>query len=129
MAIGAFSYRGIINPAFTNAGASQIQNGTTVGGTVTLNVALGYSQKLTNGAAFTLALTGWDRPGFLSTIELELVNGGAFTITWPTVNWCKGDGTTSTTFADMNVTLATSGTNTVWIWTTVGGTTLYGRAL
>jgi hypothetical protein len=105
----------------------QVSDGTATSGTKTLDASL-YSHKLTVGGAFTLAVSNWGPTGTLSEIEIELVNGASSTITWPTVNWVKGDGTISTTFSTMSVTLATSGTNTVMLWTTSGGTTVYGRA-
>jgi hypothetical protein len=105
----------------------QVSDGTATSGTKTLDASL-YSHKLTVGGAFTFAVSNWGPTGTLSEIEIELVNGASSTITWPTVNWVKGDGTVSTTFSTMSVTLATSGTNTVMLWTTNGGTTVYGKA-
>jgi hypothetical protein len=85
-------------------------------------------QKLTVTGSLTIAFSNWPTSGDYGECEIELVNGGAGTITWPTVHWLVGDGTTSTTFGNMNVTLQASGTNWVIVWTTDGGTTLYGKA-
>ena len=60
-------------------------------------------------------------------LEIDLTNGGAFAITFPTVNWLVGDGTTSTVFADMGVTLNAAGANTLLFWGTGTGD-VYGRA-
>lgn len=111
------------------ASSPQVADGTASSGTKTLDVSASYPHKLTNGGAFTLAFSNWASSGTLSCIEIELVNGAAFTITWPTINWFKGDGTSSTTFSNMGVTLKSSGTNFIAVWTTDGGATLNGRAI
>jgi hypothetical protein len=102
--------------------------GTVNSGTVNFDLVDGSNQKLTVGGDLTVTYSGWPKSGNYGEIEIELVNGGAHTITWPTVNWLKGDGTNSTTFSSMGVTLAASGTNFVVVWTTNGGTTRYGVA-
>ncbi len=87
-------------------------------------------QKVTVGAALTVAFSSWLAAGIRSEVELEIVNGGSFTVTWPVdINWAMGDGTYSTTFADMNVNLEAAGQNLVAIWSSDGGVTKYGRAL
>jgi hypothetical protein len=102
--------------------------GTVSSGTVNFDLADGSKQKLTVGGNLTVVFTSWPASGSYGEIEVELVNGGAHTVTWPTVHWLKGDGTNSTTFSDMSVTLAASGTNFVVVWTTDGGATVYGSA-
>ena len=101
-------------------------------GTITTNTTIDVSQtpevKFTLGADLTLSFQSWAATGYRQEIELEIVNGGAHTITWPVVNWLKGDGTSSTTFSSMTVSLQASGTNFVLIWTTDNGTTLWGTA-
>jgi hypothetical protein len=103
-------------------------DGSVAGGSVNFDLLDSSKQKLTVGGNLTVSFTSWPKSGTYGEIEVELVNGGAHTITWPTVNWLKGDGTNSTTFADMGVTLASSGTNFVVVWTTDGGATVYGSA-
>jgi hypothetical protein len=109
---------------------SQVDKGTnsTGGATITFDVSAGRKQKLTIGANTTIAFSNWPSSGTYGEVEIELVNGGSATITWPTINWVVGDGTYSTTFADQGVTLQSSGTNVVIVWSTDGGTTLYGVA-
>lgn len=102
-------------------------NGTVSSGTKTISASNGTKQKLTVSGSFTLAYSSWAASGNYNEVELQLVNGGT-SVTWPTVNWMVGDGTTSTTFAAMGVALQSSGTNWVVVWTVDGGTTLYGRA-
>jgi hypothetical protein len=103
-------------------------DGSVVSGTVNFDLLDSSKQKLTVGGNLTVVFTSWPKAGTYAEIEIELVNGGAHTITWPTVHWLKGDGTSSTTFSDMGVTLASSGTNFVVIWTNDGGATVYGSA-
>jgi hypothetical protein len=97
-------------------------------GTVTFSASVDGKQKLTVTGTLTLAFDSWAATGHYSEVEIELVNGGSATVTHATVNWAVGDGTTSTTFADTGITLATSGTNHLIVWTTDGGSTLYGVA-
>jgi hypothetical protein len=97
-------------------------------GTVTFDVSAANKQSLTVTGSLTVAYSNWPASGTYGEVEVQLTNGGSATITWPTVSWLKGDGTNSTTFSTMGVTLYTSGVNFVIVWSTDGGTTLYGRA-
>ena len=94
---------------------------------MTFDVSVSSKQKLTVGGALTVAFSGWPASGNYGEVEVQLVNGGV-NVTWPTIRWLLGDGTTSTTFANMGVTLSGAGSNWVVIWSTDGGTTLYGKA-
>lgn len=60
---------------------------------------------------------------------IELVNGGAFAFTWPTINWVKSDGTFTTSFASCGVTLQSSGIDWVLLWTRDSGATIYGKVM
>lgn len=97
-------------------------------GTVTFNVAAAVSQRLQIGAAVTLAFSGWESAQFADLV-IQLVNGAAFAVTWPTIYWIKSDGTTTTSFASNGITLQTSGTDWIYLWTVDGGTTIYGRVI
>jgi hypothetical protein len=99
--------------------------GTMSSGTATINLATQAKKRLQIGGAITIAIS--NKPAASWTVEIELVNGGAFTLTWPTVSWLVGDGTTSTTFAAMGVALQAAASNTVILWATGTGT-VYGRA-
>jgi len=112
-----------------SASLPRVDKGTVSSGTVTFDVSAATRQRLQVGGALTVAYSNWPASGNYGEIMIQLVNGGAFTVTWPTTNWMVGDGTSSTTFSAMGVTLATSGTNWVTVWTLDGGTTLYGRAM
>lgn len=80
-----------------------------------------------NTGAQTLSITNWPPSGNLGELLIEGVNLGAATITWPTINWIKNDGTTTTTFSSNGVTLQSSGTDWVLLWTRDAGTTIYGK--
>ncbi len=95
-------------------------------GTVTFNYANSKRQKLTVTGNLTIALSG-GVAGEFQEMFVQIVNGGSATITWPTVTWMVGDGTSSATFSSMGVTLATSGSNWVFFWT--DGTTNFGKAI
>lgn len=79
--------------------------------------------------AQTLSIANWPPSGNLGELLIEGVNLGAATITWPTINWIKSDGTTTTTFSANGVTLQTSGTDWVLLWTRDAGTTIYGKVV
>lgn len=106
---------------------TQTNKGTINAGTVTFDVSISSKQKVTVGGALSVAFSGWPTSGTYAEIEIQLVNGGVG-VTWPTVNWLVGDGTTNTLFSSMGVTLANPGTNFVIVWSTDGGITLYGSA-
>ncbi len=80
-----------------------------------------------NTGAQTLSISAWPPSGALGELLIEGVNLGAATITWPTINWIKSDGTTTTTFANNGVTLQSSGTDWFILWTRDAGTTIYGK--
>lgn len=82
-----------------------------------------------NTGAQTLSITNWPPSGNLGTLMIEGVNLGAATITWPTINWVKTDGTTTTTFSQNGVTLQTSGIDWIVLWTRDAGTTIYGKVI
>jgi hypothetical protein len=99
----------------------------------TLDYTAGSVQKITATGAFTLSTSNWPPSGNFGVIQLELANGGAFAITWPTINWIKPDGSTTTVFATWlaastgRTALQTSGIDKIKLETTDAGTTIYGR--
>src|SRR5262245_11665079 len=107
----------------------QVDKGTVNSGTVTFVVSAGTKQKLTVGGALTIAFSDWPTSGTYGEVEIQLVNGG-IGVTWPgAIKWLIGDGTNSTTFGDMGVTLQNAATNWVLVWSTDNGTSIYGRAI
>jgi hypothetical protein len=98
------------------------------GTTNALDYANGSHQRWTpNTGAQTFSITNWPPSGNLGELLIEGVNLGAATITWPTINWVKTDGTFTTTFSQNGVTLQASGTDFVFLWTRDAGTTVYGK--
>jgi hypothetical protein len=101
--------------------------------TQTLDYTAGSHQKITATGDFTIALSNFPPTGNLGEMLLELVNGGAFTITLPTVNWIKPDGSTTTTWSTYlaantgRTALQSSGTDFFLIWSRDGGSNYYGR--
>ena len=111
---------------FKDVGYSYYNSGTTNA----LDYINGSHQRWTpNTGAQTLSITNWSPTGNLSEILIEGVNLGAATITFPTINWIKSDGTTTTTFSSNGVTLQTSGTDWLVLWTRDAGTTIYGKVI
>lgn len=97
------------------------------GTTSALDYANGSHQRWAPTGTVSLTISNWPASGVLGELLIEGINLGAATITWPTINWIKSDGTTTTTFASNGVTLQSSGTDWVFLWTRDGGTTVYGK--
>lgn len=106
------------------ANYAMTDKGTVTSGTVTFARTDTLYQRLQVGGALTIATSGWPASGTFGDLLLEIVNGSAFTITWPTLSWVKTDGTTQST---PTRTLQASGTDFVVMWTRNGGTTVYAR--
>lgn len=79
--------------------------------------------------AQTVSFANWADTGIRSEFVIEGVNLGAATITFPTIQWLKSDGTFTTTFASLGITLATSGRDFILFWTRDGGTTIYAKVM
>lgn len=114
--------------------ANEIDKGTVSSGTVTFTQSVANVQRLQVGGALTIATTGWPTAGTFGELLLKLVNGGAYTVTLPTINWIKPDGTLTTTFATYltaisRPALQTSGTDFMYLFSDDAGTTLYGKLL
>jgi hypothetical protein len=97
------------------------------GTTSALDYTNGSNQRWAPTGSVSLTISNWPASGVLGELLIEGINLGAATITWPTINWIKSDGTTTTTFASNGVTLQSSGTDWVFLWTRDGGTTVYGK--
>lgn len=82
-----------------------------------------------NTGAQTLSIANWPPSGNLGQLLIEGINLGAATITWPTVNWVKADGSFTTSFAANGVTLQASGIDFVVLWTRDAGATIYGKVI
>lgn len=110
----------------SGANSTYADKGTVASGTVTFNQAAAQNQRLQVGGALTIATAGWPA-GALGIMLLELVNAGAFVVTWPTVRWVLADGTYTTTFSANTVTLQAAGSDFVTLWSRDGGATVYGK--
>lgn len=112
---------------FQDVGNVFLDKGNSGTSTQTIDYTAGSHQKITATGNHTIATSNWPPTGNLGEMLLELTNGAAFTITWPTINWVKSDGSTTTTFASNGVTLQASGTDFAVLWSRDGGTTVYGK--
>ncbi|MGE3346050.1 MAG: hypothetical protein AB7I35_01305 [Ramlibacter sp.] len=102
--------------------------GTISSGTTTVDTAAAEVQRVQAGGNFTLAFDKWPASGeYVGELLLKCVNFGAHTVTWPTANWLKADGTFAASPALAGITFATSGTDFVYVWTDDAGTTLYAK--
>ena len=119
----------LIQWALQDVAMTYLDKGTVSTGTVTFSFADASHQRLQVGGALTIAVNGWSPTNNNATLMIELVNGASAAITWPTVKWVKSDGTTTTTFASNGVTLQTSGTDFVVLWTRDSGATIYGKVI
>lgn len=88
----------------------------------------GSAQRSAPSGSVTLSVSNWPPSGNFGELLIEGSNLVGATINWGTVNWIKTDGTYTTTFADLGLTL-TSGISWVLLWTRDGGTTVYGKVL
>lgn len=98
-------------------------------GTTTQDLAYtgGSHQKITATGNFTITTSAWPSTGNLGELLLELANGGAYTVTFPSWLWIKPDGTTTTSIATYlaantgRTSLASSGTDFIFLWSRDGG--------
>lgn len=78
----------------------------------------------------TLTINNWPPSGQLGELLIEGVNlGAAGTITFPTTNWVKIDGTFTTSPSAAGITLQSSGIDFIFLWTRDGGTTIYAKVI
>lgn len=97
--------------------------------TSALDYTNGSQQRWAPTGTVTLTVTNFAPTGNLSELFIEGINLGAATITWPTINWITSTGATTTTFSSNGVTLQTSGTDWILLWTRDAGTTIYGKVV
>lgn len=101
------------------------------GTTNALDYNNGNHQRWTPAAgAQTLSVTNWPASGRLGMLLVDGVNLGAATITWPAgTRFIKSDGTETTTFSSLGITLQSAGTDRVFLWTFDGGANVYVRVM
>ena len=102
-------------------------------GTVTYDYTNGSVQTCTANGNHTIAFSNWPPTGNNGELLVQLTNGGAYSITFPTINWLKPDGTTTTSVATYlaantgRTALQSSGMDQFLFWTRDAGTTVYGK--
>lgn len=87
----------------------------TAGGTATANANSATVFRVQALGALTLVFSNLPTGALSGDIELLCVNFGGKTITWPTGNWIKPDGSYASTPAAAGVTFQTSGTDRVLV--------------
>lgn len=101
--------------------------------TQTYDYSAGGIQTSTATGNHTLATSNWPTTGNLGILLIRLTNGGAYTLTMPTINWIKPDGTTTTSFSTYMASLPgrsalqSSGTDQILWWSSDAGSTIYGK--
>ena len=106
----------------------------TTSGSISLSFATAHVHRITPTANISLSFTGWHSNGYHCVMKVNIVNGGLYTITFPSIQWIKRDGSVTTTFSSYltdigRSSLQTSGIDEFLIWTDSGGSTLRGKIL
>lgn len=102
----------------------------TLSGAQAISYADGSHQRFQVGGTITLSFTNWPPTSNNGTLLIELVNGGAFQVNFPSaINWIKSNGATTTDFSQLGITLQASGTDFILLWTRDAGTTVYGKVV
>jgi len=114
-------------------GATAVDKGNSSTTAQTMDYTAGSLQKITATGNFTVnAPSNWPPSGNYGAILLQAINFGAYTVSWPTINWVKPDGTTTTSVTTWlaawtgRTAFQSSGTDWVILWTTDAGSTVYG---
>lgn len=100
-------------------------DGNISGGTWAIDYANGPVIKATATAAITsITMSNWPASGTAGHLRLML-SAGAYSITFPAWKWIKSDLTTTTTFADLGLTLPSANPAIIDLFSDDGGTTMY----
>jgi hypothetical protein len=89
-------------------------------------------QQSTATGNHTIAFSNPPPTASFGAFLMKAINFGAFTVTWPTINWVKPDGTTTTSVSTWlaansgRTAFQTSGIDLLKFWTDDAGTTWYG---
>lgn len=98
------------------------------GATSALDYTNGSVQRWAPTGSVSLTVSNWPAAGAMGELLIEGINLVGATINWGSINWIKSDGTTTTTFSELGITL-TSVRDWVYLWTRDGGTNIYGKVL
>ncbi len=115
-----------------DVGYTQKAHGNIGTGTEDFAFSDGNYHTVTCTGAFAITTSAWPPTTNLGWMTLKITNGGSATITWPTINWVKPDGSTTTNFATYLAAagytgLQNTGVNFVVLWSDDAGTTIYGK--
>lgn len=112
---------GPTGPEGSLGSADYVDHGTITTGTATIDRSdNSIVHKITAGGDFTIDITNWETSGTYGEVVLYLTNGGAHTVTFPTVTWYTVDGN--------QPNLQTIGTDIIVFTSVDGGSTIDGFA-
>lgn len=120
---------------FLDCGWTFVDKGNSGVAAQNLDYTAGSHQKITATGNHTISTSNWPPAGNLGELLLELVNGGSYTITWPTINWIKPDGTVTTSISTYlaantgRTALQSAGTDFLLLWSRDAGATIYGKLI
>lgn len=116
-----------------DCGNTVVAKGNSGTSTQTYDYSAGSVQTSTATGNHTLATSNWPPTGNLGVLLVLLTNGGAYTLTMPTINWIQPSGVVTTSFSTYLASLSgrpalqSSGTDQILWWTSDAGTTIYGK--
>ena len=123
----------LIRAMLIDCGNTTVAKGNSGTSTQTYDYTAGSVQTSTATGNHTIATSNWPPTGNLGVLLILLTNGGAFTLTMPTINWVMPSGVTTTSFSSYlasltgRTALQTSGTDQLLWWSLDAGTTIYGK--
>ena len=112
-----------------------VDKGSVAFGVVSFNFTEGNVQRLQVSGPVSLQLTGFPPNGVFGDLLIELVNGGSYTVSMPTISWIKpSDGEPAASFTEYlldigrdNGVLKSVGSDFLYFKTTNGGINVYGK--
>lgn len=113
--------------------ATLVAKGNSGTSTQTYDYSAGTLQTSTATGNHTIATSNWPTTGSLGILLIQLTNGGAYTITMPTINWVRPSGVVTTSFSTymasmpLRSALQSSGTDQILLWSSDAGTTIFGK--
>jgi hypothetical protein len=125
----------LIRAMLIDCGMTSVSKGNSGTSTQTYDYSAGSVQLSTATGNHTIATSNWPPTGNHGMMLIELTNGGAFTLTWPSINWVQPSGVTTTSISTYLSTLTgraslqTSGVDQVLLWTRDAGATIYGKLI
>lgn len=116
---------GISGATYTAPKYTSDDDGNISGGTWAIDYANGPVIKATATAGITsITMSNWPASGTAGHLRLML-SAGVYSITFPAWKWIKSDLTTTTTFADLGLTLPSANACIIDLFSDDGGATMY----